>query len=163
MNVDRFGSKKRPCCSQFCYVHPGVKLVVFITHIFLNGRDKSRQTNILKKSTTTLSMQNMFRLINDHRQLQVSNDEFEFQLKLQCELTLLQCGEKFKLPGNVTTRLRVNKARANTFFSGKHFIQEKLHMHVRTKYLGYGRSDTSFWHRSVATCNVSRDFDQDIT
>ena len=70
----------------------------------------------------------MFRLINDHRQLQVLNDEFEFQLKLQCELTLLQCLEKFKLPGNVTTRLRVNKARTNTFFSGKHFSQEKLRM-----------------------------------
>ena len=56
----------------------------------------------------------MFRSINDHRQLQVLHDEFEFQLRLQCELTLLQCREKFKLPGNVTTRLRVNKARANS-------------------------------------------------
>ena len=105
-----------------------MKLVVFITHIFLNGRDKSRQTNILKKSTTTLSLQNMFRSINDRRQLQVLHDEFEFQLKLQCKLTLLQCREKFKLPGNVTTRLSVNKTRANTFFSGKHFSQEKLRM-----------------------------------
>ena len=50
----------------------------------------------------------MFRSINDHRQLQVLHDELEFQLKLQCELTLLQCREKFNLPGNVTTRLRVN-------------------------------------------------------
>ena len=58
---------------------------------FLNGRDKSRQTTILKKSTTTLSLQNMFRSIIDHRQLQVVHDEFEFHLKLQCELTLLRC------------------------------------------------------------------------
>ena len=33
----------------------------------------------------------MFRSINDHRQLQVLHDESEFQFKLQCELTLLQC------------------------------------------------------------------------
>ena len=56
----------------------------------------------------------MFRSINDHRQLQVLQDEFEFQVKLQCELTLLQCCEKFKLPGNVTTRLTINKAHANS-------------------------------------------------
>ena len=53
---------------------------------FLNGRDKSRQTTILiKKSTTTLSLQNMFRSIFDHLQLQVVRDEFEFHLKLQCD------------------------------------------------------------------------------
>jgi len=33
----------------------------------------------------------MFRSIIDHRQLQVLHGEFEFQLKLQCELTLLHC------------------------------------------------------------------------
>ena len=58
---------------------------------FPNGRDKNRQTTILKKSITTLSLQNMFRSIIDHRQLQVVHDEFEFHLKLQCELTLLHC------------------------------------------------------------------------
>ena len=58
--------------------------------LITNGREKSRQTTILKKSTTTLSLQNMFRSIIDHRQLQVAHDEFEFHLKLQCELTLLQ-------------------------------------------------------------------------
>ena len=89
-------------------------MIKVITILFINGRDKSRQTNILKKSTTTLSLQNMFRSINDHCQLQVVHDELELLLKLQCELTLLQCREKFKLPGNVTTRLRVNKARANS-------------------------------------------------
>ena len=52
---------------------------------------KSRQTTISKKSTTTLSLQNMFRSIIDHRQLKVVDDEFEFHLKLQCELTLLHC------------------------------------------------------------------------
>ena len=41
-----------------------------------------------QKSTTTLIM---FRSIIDHRQLQVAHDEFEFHLKLQCELTLLHC------------------------------------------------------------------------
>ena len=30
----------------------------------------------------------MFRSIIDHRQLQVVHDEFEFHLKLQCELAL---------------------------------------------------------------------------
>ena len=44
-----------------------------------NGRDKSRQILFLKKSTTTLTLQNMLRSINDHRQLQVVHDEFEFQ------------------------------------------------------------------------------------
>ena len=58
---------------------------------FPNGRDKSRQTTIRKKSTTTLSLQNMFRSIIDDRQLKVVDDEFEFHLKLQCELTLLHC------------------------------------------------------------------------
>ena len=42
-----------------------------------------------KKWTTTLSLQNMFQSIIDHRQLKVVDDEFEFHLKLQCELTLL--------------------------------------------------------------------------
>ena len=56
----------------------------------------------------------MFRSIIHHRQLQVLHDEFEFQLKLQCELTLLQRRSKFKSPGNVTTRLKLNKARANS-------------------------------------------------
>ena len=46
---------------------------------------------MLKKSTKTLSLQNMFRSIIDHRQLQVVHDEFEFHLKLQRELTLLHC------------------------------------------------------------------------
>ena len=89
-------------------------MIKVITILFLNGRDKSRETNILKKSTTTLSLQKMFRSINDQCQLQVVRDEFELHLKLRCELTSSQCREKFKLPGNVTTRLRVNKARANS-------------------------------------------------
>ena len=38
-----------------------------------------------EKSTTTLSLQNMFRSIFDHLQLQVVHDEFEFHLKLQCD------------------------------------------------------------------------------
>jgi len=75
---------------------------------------KADKLIFLKNKKTTLSLQNMFRSINGHCQLQVLHDEFELQLKLQCELTLLQCREKFKLPGNVTTRLRVNKARANS-------------------------------------------------
>ena len=75
---------------------------------------KADKLIFLKNKKTTLSLQNMFRSINDHCQLQVLHDEFELQLKLRCELTLLQCREKFKLPGNVTTRLRVNKARANS-------------------------------------------------
>jgi len=66
---------------------------------------KADKLIFLKNKKTTLSLQNMFRSINDHCQLQVLHDEFELQLKLQCELTLLQCREKFKLPGNVTTRL----------------------------------------------------------
>ena len=33
----------------------------------------------------------MFRSIIDNRQLKVVDDEFEFHLKLQCELMLLQC------------------------------------------------------------------------
>ena len=38
-----------------------------------------------KSTTTTLSLQNMFRSIIDHRQLKVVDvdDEFEFHLKLQ--------------------------------------------------------------------------------
>ena len=36
---------------------------------FSNGLDKSRQTSIRKKWTTTLSLQNMFRSIIDHLQL----------------------------------------------------------------------------------------------
>ena len=52
---------------------------------------KKGNVYILKKSTTTLSLQKMFRSIIDHRQLQVVHDEFEFHLKLQCELTLLHC------------------------------------------------------------------------
>ena len=62
--------------------------------IFPNGRDKSKQTTILKKSTTIIviwSLQNTFRSIIDHLQLQVVHDKFEFHLKLQCELTLLHC------------------------------------------------------------------------
>jgi len=38
-----------------------------------------------EKSTTTLSLQNMFRSILDHLQLQVVHDEFEFHLELQCD------------------------------------------------------------------------------
>ena len=89
----------------------GLRLAIqlFLTYTTLaflqysNGWDKSRQTDILKKSKTTLSLKNMFRSINDRRQLQVLHDEFEFQLKLQYELTLLQCrlqwvSEVFMLP-----------------------------------------------------------------
>ena len=32
----------------------------------------------------------MFRWINDHRQLLVLQDKFEFQFKVQCELRLLK-------------------------------------------------------------------------
>ena len=87
------------------FIHPSIHcfsvqpLVIFFSlcvlsfHIYsyAYGRDKSRQTTILKKSTTSLRLQNMFRSIIDHRQLQVVHDEFEFHLKLQCELTLLHC------------------------------------------------------------------------
>ena len=49
----------------------------------------SQQSNhrkvVLKNSTTTLSLQNVFRSIFDHLQLQVVRDEFEFHLKLQCD------------------------------------------------------------------------------
>ena len=43
------------------------------------------ERRILKKSTTTLSLRNMFQSIIDHLQLQVVHDEFEFHLKLQCD------------------------------------------------------------------------------
>ena len=49
----------------------------------------------------------MFWLIIDHRQLQVVHDEFEFHLKLQCEqVYVITLPLEFKLPGNVTTRLK---------------------------------------------------------
>ena len=38
-----------------------------------------------EKSTTTLSLQHIFRSIFDHLQSQVVHDEFEFHLKLQCD------------------------------------------------------------------------------
>ena len=67
----------------------GIRIFIFLSGklLYPNGRDKSRQTTIRKKSTTTLSLQNMFRSIIDHRQLKVV-DDVEFHLKLQCELTL---------------------------------------------------------------------------
>ena len=52
---------------------------------------RKHHSSFRKKSTTTLSLQNMFRSIIDHRQLKVVDDEFEFHLKLQYELTLLHC------------------------------------------------------------------------
>ena len=72
----------------FCFVSLCFRLFVCL---FSNGRDRSRQTTIRKKSTTTLSLQNMFQSIIDPRQLKVVDDEFEFHLKLQCELKLLHC------------------------------------------------------------------------
>jgi len=48
-------------------------------------------STLLKKSTTTLGLQNMFRSIIDRRRLRVVHDGVEFHLKLQCELTLLHC------------------------------------------------------------------------
>ena len=62
------------------------------TKTILRGKFKAfYYLYILKKSTTTLTLQNMFRSIIHHRQLQVVHDEFEFDFKLQCELTLLHC------------------------------------------------------------------------
>ena len=52
----------------------------------MRGFQYDLQNKYIKKSTTTLSLQNMFRSIIDHRQLKVVDDEFE----LQCELTLLR-------------------------------------------------------------------------
>ena len=79
----------------------------YTVFLFSNGWDKSRQTTILKKWTTTLSLQNMFRSIFDHLQLQVVHDEFEFHLKLQCDWAyVITLPLEFKLPGNVTTRLK---------------------------------------------------------
>ena len=57
----------------------------WISYSFIEER-----TIILKKSTTTLSLQNTFRSIFDHLQLQVVHHEFEFHLKLRCDWAYLQ-------------------------------------------------------------------------
>ena len=78
-----------------------------LAEIFPNGRDKRRQTTILKKSTAS-SLQNMFRSIINHRSSSVASGTWRIWISFRVTTWtyVITLPLELKLPGNVTTRLK---------------------------------------------------------